>query len=135
MNDRPGGIGVRNILSAPRPGGGDATQGSESSLCLVETSRLKLERIISHAHATPAGEWYDQEQDEWVLILKGRAGLSFAGQERMVEMNPGDFIHIPAHVRHRVEWTDPQGQTVWLALHYAADDDVDAAAEMAAVIT
>ena len=93
-----------------------------------ETDHLNLERITSYAHATPAGEWYDQERDEWVLILQGRAGLSFAGQERIVEMNPGDFVHIPAHVRHRVEWTDPHGQTVWLALHYTADDNADGSA-------
>ena len=118
-------IGVRNILSAPREPGEDATETSESSLPLLETDQLVLERITSRAHSTPASEWYDQKRDEWVLILKGRAGLSFAGQERVVEMNPGDYVHIPAHVRHRVEWTDPQGQTVWLALHYAADEDID----------
>lgn len=120
---RPGGMAVRNILSAPPASGADCSEPSESSLPLLETGHLKLERITSRAHATPAGEWYDQERDEWVLILKGRAGLSFAGQEKVVEMNPGDFVHIPAHVRHRVEWTDPHGQTVWLALHYAADRD------------
>ena len=126
--DRPGRIAVRNILSAPLASGGDSPEGSESSLPLLETDLLKLERITSYAHATPAGEWYDQERDEWVLILQGRAGLSFAGQERIVEMNPGDFVHIPAHVRHRVEWTDPHGQTVWLALHYTADDNADGCA-------
>ena len=50
------------------------------------------------------------------------------GDLSSVEMNPGDFVHIPAHVRHRVEWTDPHGQTVWLALHYTADDNADGCA-------
>lgn len=77
-----------------------------------------LERIISIGHATPAGKWYDQEQHEWVLLLSGSAGLRFEGEGNLQELHPGDFINIPAHRRHRVEWTDPNKKTVWLALHY-----------------
>ena len=110
---------VGNILSAMT----SPEANSEAFLTLLETDRLKLERIVSRGYAAPAGEWCDQDRDEWVLVLKGRAGLSFADEERTIELNPGDFLHLPAHTRHRVEWTDPHGETVWLALHYSADDD------------
>ncbi len=85
---------------------------------LVETNTFRLERIVSLGHATPAGEWYDQERDEWVVLLKGSAALHFEGECEPVPLQPGDFVHIPAHRRHRVEWTESAGPTVWLALHY-----------------
>jgi cupin 2 domain-containing protein len=86
---------------------------------LVETPALKLERIVSHGHATPPGHWYDQDLDEWVVVLKGSAGVRFEGQEKTQVLRAGDHLRIPAHAKHRVEWTDPQQETVWLALHYA----------------
>lgn len=85
---------------------------------LLETEHFHLERIVSGGQATPAGEWYDQETQEWVILLSGGAGLLFEGQTEVIEMRPGDYLHIPARRRHRVEWTDPQEKTVWLALHY-----------------
>ena len=77
-----------------------------------------LERIISTGQATPAGEWYDQETHEWVLLLTGGAGLLFENDPQVIIMKPGDYLHIPAHRRHRVEWTAPGQPTIWLALHY-----------------
>ena len=79
---------------------------------------FKLERIISTAHATPAGQWYDQDTDEWVILLRGSAGLRFEGDSQDIVMHPGDYLLIPAHRRHRVQWTDPHDPTVWLALHF-----------------
>lgn len=80
---------------------------------------FKLERIISMGQATPSGEWFDQEQHEWVLLLSGSAGLRFEDDAEVQTLRPGDFITIHAHKRHRVEWTDPKEKTVWLALHYS----------------
>ena len=85
---------------------------------LLETGRVRLERIISTGQSTPAGEWYDQERNEWVALLSGSAGLLFEGEPEPRVMKPGDYLIIPAHLRHRVEWTDPDHETVWLALHY-----------------
>jgi cupin 2 domain-containing protein len=85
---------------------------------LLQTDSCRLERIISTGQATPAGEWYDQDRAEWVLVLTGKAGLLFENEFEMIIMKPGDYIYIPAHRRHRVEWTDPVRPTVWLALHY-----------------
>ena len=85
---------------------------------LVENRCHRLERIVSDGHATPPGEWYDQTWDEWVVLLSGSAGLLFEGESKPVVMKPGDYLLIPAHLRHRVEWTDGSGKTAWLALHF-----------------
>jgi cupin 2 domain-containing protein len=85
---------------------------------LLKTGQFRLERIISLGQKTPAGEWFDQEMNEWVLLLKGNAGLLFEGDKEVRVMRPGDYMHIPARCRHRVEWTDAEQATVWLALHY-----------------
>jgi len=85
---------------------------------LLETDQLRLERIVSCQHATPPGEWYDQDRSEWVVLLKGAAGLRLEGREDALVLTPGDYVCIPAHLRHRVDWTDSGGETVWLALHY-----------------
>jgi len=85
---------------------------------LLETKNMRLERIISDGQATPQGEWYDQDTDEWVLLLQGSAGLFFEGEKEARAMKPGDYILIPAHKRHRVGWTDKQRKTIWLALHF-----------------
>ncbi len=79
-----------------------------------------IERIVSAGQATPAGEWYDQGWDEWVLLLAGSAGLLLEGEAEPRTLLPGDYLLLPAHCRHRVEWTDQDLQTVWLAVHFAA---------------
>ncbi len=85
---------------------------------LLQTGQFKLERIISRGHVTPAGEWYDQNLSEWVLLLAGAARIVLADPAQTIELKPGDWLNIAAHRRHRVEWTDPDQPTVWLALHY-----------------
>ena len=85
---------------------------------IIQTDQFKIERIISRGHATAEGEWYDQDKNEWVLVLKGNAGLLFEGSDENVTMKTGDYINIPAHQKHRVEWTDPGEETIWLAVHY-----------------
>jgi cupin 2 domain-containing protein len=85
---------------------------------LLRGGAFRLERIVSTGQATPPGEWYDQELDEWVVLLSGAARLRFEGDQRDLKLQPGDHLHIPAHRRHRVTWTDPTRETVWLALHF-----------------
>ncbi len=85
---------------------------------LLENDRFKLERIISSGQATPENDWYDQEKDEWVVLLKGKAGLRFENEGEVIELTPGDHLMIPAHKKHRLEWTDEKQKTVWLALHF-----------------
>lgn len=83
---------------------------------LLEAKNLHIERIVSHGHASPEGFWYDQDQHEWVLVLQGAARLSIEGET--IELKLGDYINIPAHQKHRVDWTTPHEPTVWLAVFY-----------------
>ncbi len=84
---------------------------------LLKNDKLKIERIVSRGHASPETGWYDQQRHEWVAVLQGAALIAFDdGSE--VSMKVGDFIAIPAHRKHRVAWTDPETETVWLAIHY-----------------
>lgn len=85
---------------------------------LMDDPRFKLERIISFGQATPKDEWYDQERDEWVILLKGSASLVFEGNAEVIELMPGDHLLIPAHQKHRVSRTDPDEPSFWLALHF-----------------
>jgi cupin 2 domain-containing protein len=84
---------------------------------ILSTPDLRIERIVSLGHTSPEGFWYDQDSHEWVLLLKGAARLRFDGEEP-IELRPGMFVNIPAHKRHRVEWTEPHEPTIWLAIHY-----------------
>lgn len=85
---------------------------------LVQSGTLKVERIISRGHATPEGQWYDQAHNEWVVLLSGGARLTIEGKEGFVEMKPGDYVMLPAGLRHRVDWTDPEQDSVWLAINF-----------------
>jgi cupin 2 domain-containing protein len=85
---------------------------------IIQGGAFRLERIVSKGHATPEGEWFDQDADEWVILLKGSAHIAIEGQNESVSLKPGDHIKLPAYTRHRVEWTDPNTETIWLALHY-----------------
>jgi cupin 2 domain-containing protein len=84
---------------------------------LLSTRSFRIERIVSLGHTSPEGFWYDQETHEWVLLLSGAARLLLEG-DGPLDLRPGDFVNIPAHGRHRVEWTDPARPTIWLAIHY-----------------
>jgi cupin 2 domain-containing protein len=85
---------------------------------LLETANVRIERIVSQGHVSPDGFWYDQGTHEWVIVLMGTARLGFEGDVQPVEMKPGDFVNIPAHKKHRIEWTAPDEPTIWLAVHY-----------------
>jgi cupin 2 domain-containing protein len=87
---------------------------------LLKADNLRIERIVSNGQESPAGFWYDQTQHEWIVVLKGAARLRFEGEDEPAQMKPGDWINIPAHKRHRVEWTATDEPTVWLAVHYGA---------------
>ena len=90
----------------------------EEMTTLLASGALRIERIVSHGHTSPPGFWYDQPRPEWVVVLAGRAELRFEGEDATRRMERGDWLYIPAHRRHRVEWTDPTQTTVWLAVHH-----------------
>lgn len=109
-------------MTAPARGnlfaGIPARFADEEITTLMASGALRIERIVSRGQASPAGFWYDQPQAEWVMVLAGRAELRFEGDGATTRLEAGDWLHIPAHRRHRVEWTDPTQATVWLAVHH-----------------
>ena len=85
---------------------------------LLCNSAVTIERIVSHGQASPPGFWYDQDWAEWVIVLQGSAGLLIDGEAAPRRLQRGDYVHLPAHTRHRVEWTDAGEPTIWLAVHH-----------------
>jgi cupin 2 domain-containing protein len=102
-------LSVKNIFAST----GNAA-GAEEFSTLFANSAVKIERIVSHSHSSPAGFWYDQAENEWVIVLRGAATLEFPDGE-IAEMTEGDYLVIPRHVRHRIARTSET--TIWLAVH------------------
>jgi len=84
---------------------------------LVNTAPIQIQRIVSKGHTTAEHDWYNQDTNEFVVLLKGAARLEFM-DGRLISLGPGDWLQIPAHEKHRVAWTDEAVETVWLAVHY-----------------
>lgn len=93
--------------------------GTEQLETLLDRAGLHILRIVSDGQASPPGEWFDQDDDEWVVVLVGEAGLLIEGEAETRTLGPGAYAFLPAHCRHRVAWTDADGPTVWLAIHMA----------------
>ena len=89
---------------------------------LATSPAVRIERIVSHGQATPEGEWYNQPTNEFVTLLTGSARLclELPTGKALHDMQPGDWLLLPAHCRHRVEQTDATQPTVWLAVHFDA---------------
>ena len=85
---------------------------------LLHANNIKIERIISNGHTSPKVGWYDQEQSEWVIVLKGDAIITFE-DEREIKLSEGSYLNIPAHTKHQVSWTSQQTETIWLAIYYS----------------
>lgn len=84
---------------------------------LLTHGGVRIERIVSTGQSTPPDAPYDQDHDEWVLLLGGAAGLCIEGEPEQV-LRPGDHLLIPARRRHRVTWTTTQPPAIWLAIHF-----------------
>ena len=85
---------------------------------ILRTEACRIERIVSRGHSSPNDFWYDQDNNEWVLLIKGKACLRFEDKEDPIILSPGSYVQIEKHQKHRVEWTDPNQETIWLAIHY-----------------
>jgi len=93
---------------------------NEVTESLFKNEKINIERIVSKGHYSPENGWYDQEFDEWVIVLKGAATLEFESLKtsaRTISLTSGDYIHIAAHTKHKVTWTEPNLETVWLVVH------------------
>ncbi len=91
---------------------------------VLNRSNVKIERIVSRGHRSPENFWYDQDWDEWVLVLRGRAAVQIQGQPAATVLEPGDHLFLAAHIRHRVAWTDDHNDTIWLAVHIQSGQDL-----------
>jgi cupin 2 domain-containing protein len=106
---------TENLFTPP-----DAPLAAELTETIATLAGARIERIVSYGHASPAGFWYDQNEDEWVAVLTGRARLELADPTESVELHAGDHLFIPAHRKHRVQWTAPSEPTLWLAVFASA---------------
>lgn len=95
----------------------NSDRSAEVITTLLEHSCLRIERIVSLGQSSPEDFWYDQEDHEWVIVLKGKGVIEYA-DGRIVELSEGDYVNISAHQKHRVVYTDPDSETLWLAIHY-----------------
>ena len=84
---------------------------------LFKNDEILIERIVSYGNISPDDQWYDQEKDEWVVLLDGNAKLEFQ-DHKIVELTKGEFIHIPAHYKHKVIYTSIEPICIWLAFHF-----------------
>jgi len=85
---------------------------------LFQNKQVKIERIVSKGQCDAKEQWYDQESDEWVILLQGAATLEFFEPAEKKSLLAGDYLLIPAHVKHRVDWTHPEQESIWLAIHF-----------------
>ncbi len=85
---------------------------SELTEVLANNQHVRIERIVSHGQISPEGFWYDQDEHEWVIVLAGEAKLHFENDDKPLHLKSGDHVLIPAHQKHRVEWTKPDEPTV-----------------------
>ena len=92
----------------------------EQFRAILQRPGLRIERIVSTGQASPAGFWYDQADGEWVVVLQGEAKLRFADETEARHLKAGDHLDIAPHRRHRIDWTQPDAPTVWLAVFYSA---------------
>ena len=85
---------------------------------ILSKNNIRIDRIVSKKHITPKGKWYDQDNNEFVLLIKGNAELSFKKNKgiRKLKMSKGDYINIPSRLKHRVDKTDKE--TIWLTVFY-----------------
>ena len=92
---------------------------NEVSEVLAQSKSVRIDRIVSFGQSSPEGFWYDQDQAEWVIVLQGEAKLLLEGDEEPIHLTTGDHLTIPAHLKHRVEWTMLDAPTIWLAVFYS----------------
>ncbi|MFO7765626.1 MAG: cupin domain-containing protein [Pelovirga sp.] len=85
---------------------------------LTDKGQVRIERIVSRGHASPPEFWYDQQDDEFVLLLQGQAELELLGPQERLSLQAGDYLLIPAHRKHRVAWTSDAMDCIWLAVFY-----------------
>ena len=103
---------VKNIYNIPK-GNPDEQETFET---LLRNENVLIERIVTQKPYESAGEWYDQKEDEWVVLLQGEAELEFKN-EKNIKLISGDYLFIPAHKIHRIKHSGIEEKCIWLAIH------------------
>ncbi|MBL4796560.1 MAG: cupin domain-containing protein [Oleispira sp.] len=84
---------------------------------IIITEKLRVERIVSKGHSSPESGWYDQSENEWIIVLSGYGVIEYENGNK-VALKEGGYLNIKAHEKHRVIETSPDAATVWLAIFY-----------------
>lgn len=84
---------------------------------IILTEKLRVERIVSMGQTSPDTGWYDQRENEWIIVLSGYGVIEYVNGNK-VTLKQGDYLHIKAHDKHRVIETSADDITVWLAIFY-----------------
>lgn len=108
-------ISIKNIFNLKNY---NCNPNEEFFEILFQNENIRIERIISEGHTSPPDFWYDQDEFEWVILLKGKARLKFFDTNEEVTLASGDYLLIEPHCKHRVEWTTPDEETIWLAVFF-----------------
>jgi len=95
----------------------DFSNNEEITEIITQGNFLRIERIISAGQTTPDGFWYDQNEHEFVMVLQGEAKIVLEDNKEQL-FKTGDYINIPAHVKHRVTYTSSEPKCIWLAIFY-----------------
>ncbi|MFM2311655.1 MAG: hypothetical protein RLZZ04_931 [Cyanobacteriota bacterium] len=104
---------IKNIFELP-----EKLPATELFETLWHDDQISFKRIISTGQTTPVGEWYDQEQNEWLIVLQGSGELSYEDNSR-IKLTTGDYLFIPAHQKHRVEYTSTEPTCIWLTVFFS----------------
>lgn len=104
---------IKNIFSTT---GASFNPDSEHVDLLLNRDDVIIERIVSRGHVTPSDSWYEQETDEWVVLLKGKASIELS-DGMLLHLTAGDYFMLPAGMKHRVSYTSKEPPCIWLALH------------------
>jgi len=91
------------------------TSKNEIFNTIISNDNIKIERIISYGQTTPKDYWYNQEEDEFVLILKGDAKIQYDDGSIHI-LNTNDSLYIQSHQKHKVTYT--ANPTIWLAIFF-----------------
>jgi cupin 2 domain-containing protein len=102
-----------------------ASHNDELIDILARGKNIRVERIVSRGHTSDAHFWYDDPQAEWVTVLSGEARLRFLVDDKVVHLGRGDHITIAPHEKHRVDWTTPEEQTIWLAIYFSPSSSIE----------
>ena len=106
--------GKRNILFVDKDAYPSLEETELFDTLAAGAGSIRVERIVSNGQVTPVGVWYDQDLDEWVVVLEGEARLHYMDGEE-VGLKKGDSLFLPKRRKHRVVYTS--SPCIWLAIH------------------